>query len=257
MSDQGARQRARTAAAEDTPEARAALLRDELRQGVADPGLTRWCAYAGGKEERLVVPNCPCWSGSKETRDYHVWKSCGLFGSLRAWLARLPSLAESCSLADVGGVPAGAHWLLVRTGLEVGLAAAFVYAGTLCNCTDGTWGPPHATKADCSRAVLEEDDEVGELAPTSLTHARSVLRAVQAWVACPCEEHLRAWASLYREDTPDWIPNPVAMVRTTVESLPTYFGWQMQAAARLLPPETIRSCALRVGREEQQRGREP
>lgn len=250
MADQTARQRARTAAAEDTPEARAALLRDELRRGVADPGLTRWCAYAGGEEAQATLgwqplPSaevCECRCHEADIRGWcmthpgSVQPCC--VGSLAEFASGLPSLAESCSLADVGGVKVGAPWLLVRTWLEVGRACR----AWLHRSRPGPGGGDAQLAAGRWLRVVRSSGRA--------------LDAAQAWVACPCEEHLRAWAALYREDTPDWIPNPVAMVRTTVESLPTYFGWQMKAAGLLLPPETIRSCVLRVGTEEQQRRRE-
>lgn len=71
-----------------TATAEVSLIRACQRAGAVTKAEIDVAAYLGHELAREVQPNCPCWSGNKDTRDYHVYrKKCGLMeGPLEHWI---------------------------------------------------------------------------------------------------------------------------------------------------------------------------
>ena len=259
MTDARLRSRHR-AAQQEGPLARAALLRERIRAGEACSqccGTGRWkvdpcsgpevtcsscaglslqqrvelAAYCGDEVSRLVVGVIyPC-------------KLCS--GSGWCWLA---STAGNAYRMQAGPRPALHHekwsepirvacqcfkdWLsgLSRWGRPVLVRAACAAARVALHVWEGTRG---AARPDAGGWAAD-------MAP------RRAIEAAEAWLACPCEEHLAVWAPFRSlgayPDLPEWVPrsfdtrsdraqNPLARV---------------QSAARLTGEQPVREAIQRA-----------
>jgi hypothetical protein len=203
--------------------ARVAWLSEWLR---TDPA----CEECSGSGHHLVARRV-AYGGAPHHMDY-VWhpdgpcSACHGTGTQRRWRVELAAYVGDEAAIAVAGEQFGhmgeravvAHWAPVLSDWARGLSR---------------WGRETATRAAvaASRAALDHaqrrDHRDWDWADV-LDRARVCVEAGEAWLSCPCDEHLEAWRRAWAvfPPPPQWAPAP------DVE------GWTLSTAGRQAP------CAL-------------
>jgi hypothetical protein len=139
-------------------------------------------AYCGDEAARAVVAVAECRPPLPSGR-WESWSHMDEFQALSAWLRGLSRWA------DVGHAPG---WVLVRAAV----AAATAFAA-------------HQGLEGWARIECRDPNDA--MGPACREEARSELRAIEAaeaWLACPCEEHERAWQAAFAVLPLLWLPSP-------------------------------------------------
>ncbi len=182
MSDLRLRLAARGLAADPSPEAQAALLRERLRAGL-DPQRAELAAYCGHEGARLAW-GCRTW-GTLPLYQENPKPNPGPDGTLYEFVGVSTDLAPAYALAP---------WVrgLSRWGAEAQVRAAIAAARVALERWEEqegliSWeGKPGIRDAAWEWRLLPEDHP--KRSP------RRAIEAAESWVACPCEEHEVAWS---------------------------------------------------------------
>lgn len=185
----------RALAADSSPEARAAWIRERLRAGL-DPERVELAAYCSDPAALTALP--PCERFSEACEPHLECDCCGCHdGVPLAGAEAKPPDYERCVRA--GRLYSLTVWLRGLSRWEGAQVRAAMAAARM------------ALEVAAERAKF--DGRPIERIHAELRAAGRAIEAAEAWAACPCEEHLQAWrtaCSLVAMGRFPWLPHALA-----------------------------------------------
>lgn len=251
VSDQGTRELHRKALTD--PASRAALLRARMRAGEVSKANVEVAACLGLAEARAVVPNCFCWSGSRRTKNYHLWGSCSLLttGKQAAWNNGLLPLLNNLvgpTLVVTCGECGGTGTDNIRSFID---EAGFVHQYECPSCEGGQRAlfphPQQYYAVLIGHAVGRKYHQSGRASCTMLPCMLcDTLKAVGSWLKGQTEGRYHRIRILtnQRLGRPGSIYQPLRMAYSWDGAARTGFGVGLRDATRVLGRDAVCGTAL-------------